>query len=316
MMRRRMDCSFRQRVRRRLNRQNACSAKLQSPLDDFRHGHAEPLVDQHHLAACDKAVVDQDVDRLADAAIELEHRARRELQKVADRHARVAEHRRDCDRHVEDLLEIGGALRASPARPGRCRRHLRPRTVALIEAGEGEVGFGGHCRPSRSGSAAGAGVRGSAPATAASMRPARARRRRRPIRGGRRPAKCRARRAPRCGPSKPRSRAMRCTCASTSSTSASFTRTTRCGTPRKCWNAERAASSDRLERAARRAPSPASLRAKRAPEGERLLLEPRLVGVDAGEERAAALGETADRRRELRVRIGASLPGPSSTPRA
>src|SRR4051812_32416493 len=37
-------------------------------LDDFRHRHAELFLDQHHFAAGDQAVVDVDVDRLADLA--------------------------------------------------------------------------------------------------------------------------------------------------------------------------------------------------------------------------------------------------------
>src|SRR6185437_12362473 len=35
-------------------------------LDDFGHGDAEPILDQNDLAACDQAVVDVDVDRLAE----------------------------------------------------------------------------------------------------------------------------------------------------------------------------------------------------------------------------------------------------------
>src|SRR6516225_8064566 len=46
---------------------------LQRPvgLDDFRHGHAEPVVvHHHHLATRDEAVVDVDVDGLAKFAVE------------------------------------------------------------------------------------------------------------------------------------------------------------------------------------------------------------------------------------------------------
>src|SRR5271170_5537867 len=42
-------------------------------LDDFRHGHTQPVVDDHDFAARHQAVVDIDVDRLADLAVELDH---------------------------------------------------------------------------------------------------------------------------------------------------------------------------------------------------------------------------------------------------
>src|SRR5207248_4291738 len=80
-------------------------------LDDFRHGYAELVFDQDHLAARDQAVVDVDVDRLADAAIEFEHGARPELQQLADVHLGAAEHGRDLHRHVEHRLEVGGDAR-------------------------------------------------------------------------------------------------------------------------------------------------------------------------------------------------------------
>src|SRR5262249_18458003 len=79
-------------------------------LDDFRHGHAELVFDQPAPAARPKPVVDVDVDRLADLAVELDHRARPELEEVAALHARAAEHRRNLDRHVEYRLEIDGAV--------------------------------------------------------------------------------------------------------------------------------------------------------------------------------------------------------------
>ena len=40
-------------------------------IDDFRHGDAELVLDQHDLAARHQAVIDIDVDRLADAAVQL-----------------------------------------------------------------------------------------------------------------------------------------------------------------------------------------------------------------------------------------------------
>ncbi len=47
-------------------------------LDDLGHRHAEPVLHEDHLAAGDQAVVDVDVDGLADLAVEFEHRARPE----------------------------------------------------------------------------------------------------------------------------------------------------------------------------------------------------------------------------------------------
>src|SRR3954451_10823663 len=41
-------------------------------LDHFRHGHAELLFDEDDLTTSDQPVIDVDVDRLADLAIELE----------------------------------------------------------------------------------------------------------------------------------------------------------------------------------------------------------------------------------------------------
>src|SRR5580704_6089535 len=49
-------------------------------LDDFRHRHAELFFHQHDFAAGHQTVVDIDVDRLADLAVELQHRAGAELE--------------------------------------------------------------------------------------------------------------------------------------------------------------------------------------------------------------------------------------------
>src|SRR5215211_4696751 len=76
-------------------------------LDDFSHGDAELLLDQHDFAARDQPVVDVDVDRLADLAVELEHCTRAEPQQVADVHAGAPEHGGDLHRHVEYRFEIG-----------------------------------------------------------------------------------------------------------------------------------------------------------------------------------------------------------------
>src|SRR5262249_2615478 len=76
-------------------------------LDDFRHGHAELVLDQHDFAARHQAVVDVDVDGFADTAVQFQHGAGAELQEFADIHLGAAEHRGNLYRHVEDGLQIG-----------------------------------------------------------------------------------------------------------------------------------------------------------------------------------------------------------------
>src|SRR5215470_1282180 len=73
--------------------------------DDFRHGHAELLFDQHDFAARDQPVVHIDVDRLADTPIELQHCTRGEIKKVSDVHPGAPQHCRDLHRNVEYRLE-------------------------------------------------------------------------------------------------------------------------------------------------------------------------------------------------------------------
>src|SRR5215203_3345081 len=84
-IRRRMVVSFQSHSRR--------VASIPFRLNDFGHCHAELLFDQHHLAAGHEAVVDIDVDGLADLAIVLEHRARPQLEQLADFHAGAPEYR-------------------------------------------------------------------------------------------------------------------------------------------------------------------------------------------------------------------------------
>src|SRR5437868_15503402 len=81
-------------------------------LDDFRHRHAETLVDDDDLAARHQAVVDVDVDRSADLAVELDDGAAAELQELADLHGRAAEHGGDLDGNVVDRLEVLGVYRS------------------------------------------------------------------------------------------------------------------------------------------------------------------------------------------------------------
>src|SRR6202043_3657468 len=49
----------------RLRREARATASTAVRLDDFGHGHAELLLDQHDFAAGDQAIVDVDIDRFA-----------------------------------------------------------------------------------------------------------------------------------------------------------------------------------------------------------------------------------------------------------
>ena len=78
------------------------------------------------LAARDQTVVDIDIDRLADLAVELDNRALAQSEQLADLHRRFAEHRRNLNRDIEYRLEIGGAFRDLAERRG---------VVALLHGG-------------------------------------------------------------------------------------------------------------------------------------------------------------------------------------
>src|SRR3954469_23815598 len=75
-------------------------------LDDFRHGDAEFLLDQHDFAARHQTVVDVDVDRFADLAVQFEYGARPQPEQFADIHAGAAEHCGNLHRDVENSLEV------------------------------------------------------------------------------------------------------------------------------------------------------------------------------------------------------------------
>src|SRR5580658_3275786 len=103
-------------------------------LDDFRHRYAELFFDQNDLAASDQAVVDVDVDRFADLAVEFEHCAGAELEEIVDFHPRPTEHCRDLNRNVEYRFEIAGDARRRPVGL-RCRRHIGFQT-AVFQIGQ------------------------------------------------------------------------------------------------------------------------------------------------------------------------------------
>ena len=57
-------------------------------LDDFGHGDAQPVFDQHDFAARHQAVIHIDVDGFAHLAVEFDHRALAQLEQLADFHRR------------------------------------------------------------------------------------------------------------------------------------------------------------------------------------------------------------------------------------
>src|SRR5262245_49691637 len=78
-------------------------------LADFRHGHTELVAEADDLAARDQAVVDVDVDVLADLAVELEHGAAAEPQQLAHRQVGRSQHHRDLHGDVVHGREVGAA---------------------------------------------------------------------------------------------------------------------------------------------------------------------------------------------------------------
>src|SRR5688572_27905327 len=114
-------------------------------LDHFGHGHAEFLFDQHDFPARDQAVVDVDVDRLADLAVELEHGAGAEPQQVADVHAGAAEHGGDLHGHVKHGFEVGcPARRLAAVRREREVLGARNDIGVPVELRQGNLGFVTH----------------------------------------------------------------------------------------------------------------------------------------------------------------------------
>src|SRR5262249_35174330 len=102
-------------------------------LDDFRHGHPELVLDKYYLAAGNQPIVDVDVDRLPDLAVEFEHRAGSELEQVADFHVCAAQHGRNLNWNVEHGFEVGCAAIDGLAIGGRERpRVLHDLHVAAV----------------------------------------------------------------------------------------------------------------------------------------------------------------------------------------
>src|SRR5438270_4120164 len=114
-------------------------------LDHFGHRDAQLLFDQHDFTARDEAIVDVDVDCLADLAIELEHRTGAEPQQVADIHAGAAEHGRHLYRYVENRFKIRGTARGLAAiRHERGFIRSRHHLGIAVEFGKRNLGFVTH----------------------------------------------------------------------------------------------------------------------------------------------------------------------------
>jgi hypothetical protein len=78
-------------------------------LDDFRHGNAEPgLVDKDHFAPGDEPIVDINVDRLTQLAIEFDDSAAAQLEQLANLHGAFAQNRADGHWDVINGLEVTG----------------------------------------------------------------------------------------------------------------------------------------------------------------------------------------------------------------
>src|SRR5471030_437198 len=75
-------------------------------LDYFGHRYAELVFNQHDFAACHQPVIDVDIDRFANLAVQFEYRAGAELEQLADVHAGAAENGRHLHWHVEQRFEI------------------------------------------------------------------------------------------------------------------------------------------------------------------------------------------------------------------
>src|ERR1700681_254107 len=95
------------------------------PIDDgveLADLHGELVVHDDHLTARDEDVVDVQIDGLGRQLVELEHAPPRHRDDLAQRELRLAEHRRDLQRHVVDYV-----LRRAGSRRGAHRRGLHRR---------------------------------------------------------------------------------------------------------------------------------------------------------------------------------------------
>jgi hypothetical protein len=113
MIKRRMGHSFSGLLAHLSEANGDPSGQTSVPLgfQDFRHCNAELVLNEHNFTARDEAIVDVNVDGLADSAIQLEHRSGSKTEQIADVHVCAAKHGRDLDRHVEHGFKIGCRVR-------------------------------------------------------------------------------------------------------------------------------------------------------------------------------------------------------------
>src|SRR5947209_10996137 len=99
--------------------------------DHVRETDAELLVDDHHFALCDQAAVDEQVQWLAGETFELDDRALRELQNLANRNPGAAELDGELNRYVEDEVDVVAGTERTRLRrellEDRCGLHLGAR---------------------------------------------------------------------------------------------------------------------------------------------------------------------------------------------
>jgi hypothetical protein len=104
----------------------------------IRQPNAELLVHHHDLTARDADSVHQHIERLAGQAIELDDRARRQLQQIAHGHAGPPHLQRQRDRDVEDEIQIH-FLAAAAAGVGAQVAELRSCDCGIFRIGRAHV---------------------------------------------------------------------------------------------------------------------------------------------------------------------------------
>src|ERR1700733_10243698 len=73
----------------------------------------ETLLDGDDLAACDRTIVNEEIDRVADRAIELDDRSHPEFENLGNGHPASAEFDGKTERHVHEQTDILGRFRTS-----------------------------------------------------------------------------------------------------------------------------------------------------------------------------------------------------------
>jgi hypothetical protein len=76
--------------------------------NNFRHGNAQLVINDNHLAAGNQIVVDINVYRLADFAVEFDNRPFVQLQQLTDLHLAFAENGRNLNRNIINGFQVAG----------------------------------------------------------------------------------------------------------------------------------------------------------------------------------------------------------------